>query len=317
LKHIYSNKEEYESGAIKHAVLLHEATHVRQLHSLDILFISLLQVVGWINPLYYIFRHLIQINHEYLADEIVTSHTQNIQHYQTLLLDCIEYQNHNQLASNINFLITKKRLQMMTKTTSKKKAWTLRLGSIIVLFSMVFLYGELTGQNAKIPQNKQQVQVEISKDGQEIQAENKSPDEIVDQLIDKIDISFPNYDNYCPKKFPRLPKDQYFKNTTVVYLDKGGKEVFRKKYTELSTKQRDAIPRPPPPPPPLDPNEEITLTPPAPKGTLVYFMLEGTIHFTHQVKKSKDIIERPAGTIRIMYPGWKTRYSPNKSDLTN
>ena len=310
LKTIYSNKKDYNDGAIKDAVLLHEATHVRQLHSLDVLLISLFQAIGWANPLYHIFRRLIQLNHEYLADQDVILLTHNVLHYQNLLLDSLESHNNIQLASNINFLITKKRLQMMTKKTSRYKAWALRLGSVIVLVSMIFLYGEITGQTLTIPQDEQQVQ-----------SQSKNLDNIIDEFIDMIDIQHHKFDELCPIKYPRTSKDEYFKNTTIVYLDGNGKELLRKKYVDLNTKQKNAIPQLPPPPPPADPNEKIAPLQPAPEGTLVYFIMEGTLHFRHEVKKRNelitDIIELKPGSIRIAPPGWPLAFSSNKSELTN
>ena len=306
LRTIYSNKGDYDRGVITETILIHEATHVRQLHSLDILLISLFQAVGWANPLYYAFRRLIQINHEYLADQNVIQRTHDIYRYQNLLLDSIESQSKNQLASNINFLITKKRLNMMTKTTSQHKAWVLRLGSAIVLISMIFLYGEITGQTAAAP-----------KVDEEVQSATKSPDDIVDGIIAKIDIEHFNFDELSQTKFPRTPKDEYFKNTTIVYLDGHGNELLRKKYAELTQTQRDALSEPPPPPPPADPNGKVTPSMSEPEGTLVYFMLEETIYFKLEVRGRSDIIERPVGTIRIVRPEWPTKFSSDRSDLSN
>jgi bla regulator protein blaR1 len=49
----------------------HELAHISQRHSLDILFIELITIVAWINPLLYLYRKSIQLNHEFLADEFV------------------------------------------------------------------------------------------------------------------------------------------------------------------------------------------------------------------------------------------------------
>lgn len=237
--------------------------------------------------MYYIFRRLIQTNHEYLADEYVTMRSNNIQAYQTLLLDTIEVQKQNPLASNLNFLITKKRLQMMTKKTSRHKALALRIGSMIVLCGMIFLYGEVTAQVNSTNQDKSQLGTKSS-----------SIDKSIDQLIDKINVSHPNFNSNFPEDYPRLTKDEYFENSTIVYIDENAKEIHRKKYIHLSTKQRRAIPTPPPPPPPLESNDEVILKA-EPEGTLVYFTLKGTIEI--------DGIVRPAGTLRIVRPGWNPK----------
>ncbi|WP_373330840.1 TonB family protein [Salmonirosea aquatica] len=49
-------------------ILSHELAHVRQRHSWDILFLEILQVVFWFNPILIIYKKTIQQVHEYLAD---------------------------------------------------------------------------------------------------------------------------------------------------------------------------------------------------------------------------------------------------------
>lgn len=306
LKHIYTNKIDFEKGAVKDDVLLHEATHVRQLHSLDIILINGLQTLGWINPLYYFYKRAIQVNHEYLADANVTHATNNIKGYQSLLLDHIETQNPNLLASNLNFIITKKRLQMMTKTTSKYKARILRVGGILTLFSIVFLFGEATAQENQTAINniEHSFKTDNKKEGgRQLSKEHSINKEDIDKIIQQMDISHPNFDDNFPSDYPRLSKDEYFKNTTVVYLDRFGDEIDRIAFNKLNATKKNAIPDPPPPPPmPAQSKKErergiVKASPvtPEPQGTIVYFILEG------QVSIGK--ILRPAGSISIIRPG--------------
>ena len=50
-RYIFFNKRAFESREIPASVSIHEEAHARQLHTLDILIIELLQVVFWFNPL--------------------------------------------------------------------------------------------------------------------------------------------------------------------------------------------------------------------------------------------------------------------------
>ena len=52
--YIFLNKGKFESHQIPEAVLLHEETHAQQKHSLDILFVEILQVAFWFNPFLYL-----------------------------------------------------------------------------------------------------------------------------------------------------------------------------------------------------------------------------------------------------------------------
>ena len=121
--YIFINRDEYNNGQIPCEIMLHERTHVRQRHTYDILFIELLIAFSWFNPVFYLYRNKIRQNHEFLADDAVIERDRElIPLYQTLLINHIPQQKNIYFTSNFhfNYLITKKRIIMMTKTTSKK-----------------------------------------------------------------------------------------------------------------------------------------------------------------------------------------------------
>ncbi len=119
---IFINKTEFEMGKIPSELIAHEKAHLEQKHTLDILFIEILQIVFWFNPVIYVFKKAIKLNHEFLADEAVNKQFKSVKSYQSLLLDFASNNTAISLASNINYLITKKRLLMMTKKESKIKS---------------------------------------------------------------------------------------------------------------------------------------------------------------------------------------------------
>ncbi|RYD91776.1 MAG: M56 family metallopeptidase, partial [Sphingobacteriales bacterium] len=137
LQYIFISKEEYANRAIEQELLAHEATHVRQRHTLDILFIEALKTVLWFNPLLYIYKHAIQLNHEFLADATVVT-PNNVITYQQLLLQRATPRTSYALASSLNFSITKKRFTMMTKATTKNRALLLKLAALPVLAGLVY-----------------------------------------------------------------------------------------------------------------------------------------------------------------------------------
>lgn len=53
-------------------ILSHELVHVRQRHSLDILWVELLRIVFWFNPLLWLYKRELQALHELLADRQAT-----------------------------------------------------------------------------------------------------------------------------------------------------------------------------------------------------------------------------------------------------
>lgn len=117
LNTIFINKSDYENRNIEDELYTHELTHVAQKHTLDILFIEIIKCVFWFNPILIFYKKAIQLNHEFLADEKVVNSYNNIPVYQSLLLSKANEKQPYYLASNLNYLVTKKRLIMMSKKT--------------------------------------------------------------------------------------------------------------------------------------------------------------------------------------------------------
>ncbi|WP_281634612.1 M56 family metallopeptidase [Flavobacterium luteolum] len=118
---IFISKEDFANGKIPSELIAHEKAHLEQKHTLDILFVEVLQIVFWFNPMFVLFEKAIKLNHEFLADEAVNRQFGEIKNYQNLLLDFASNKQTVALASTINYLITKKRLLMMTKKESVVK----------------------------------------------------------------------------------------------------------------------------------------------------------------------------------------------------
>jgi hypothetical protein len=131
---VFLNKKQFESGEIPKEVLDHEFTHVRQKHSLDILFVEFLKAIFWFNPLLYLYKNAIALNHEYLADEAVLSQGTVIKNYQRMLLKTMERNAVLSVASSFNFSLTKRRLQMMTQPKTKVK-FLIKLSMLVPLFA--------------------------------------------------------------------------------------------------------------------------------------------------------------------------------------
>ncbi|TPD68347.1 M56 family metallopeptidase [Flavobacterium microcysteis] len=139
LNYIFINKKDYENRNIEEELYTHELTHARQKHTFDILFIELLKTIFWFNPILIVYKKAIQLNHEFLADEKVVKSYNNVPSYQNLLLEKASWNSNFYLASNLNFSVTKKRLIMMTKTTSKSRALLKKIAVLPVLAGLIFI----------------------------------------------------------------------------------------------------------------------------------------------------------------------------------
>ncbi len=141
LDYIFVSADDFTDQTIEEEILTHELTHVKEKHSLDILFAEFVHTIFWFNPLFIFYKKSIQLNHEFLADDAVVRKSINVQSYQYLLLEKVSLGNQAFLTSPFNFSVTKKRLVMMTRNTDPailflKKILTLPvLAAVIVLFS--------------------------------------------------------------------------------------------------------------------------------------------------------------------------------------
>jgi len=133
---IFISKDAFGNGKIPSELIAHEKAHLQQKHTLDILFVEVLQIVFWFNPLLLLYKRAIKLNHEFLADEAVNKQFGAVRNYQNLLLEFASNKNTIALASNINYLITKKRLLMMTKKESPIKI-VLKVFSVGVIYTLL------------------------------------------------------------------------------------------------------------------------------------------------------------------------------------
>ena len=136
-KYIFVNKYQFEDGQIPEEVKLHEETHAKQWHSLDILLLELLQILFWFHPLVYILKHHVKLNHEFLADEAVLQQGVATKSYQNILLQFSSNTQDSKLASAINYSSFKKRFTVMKTQTSKTRIW---LSTFLVLPILAILF---------------------------------------------------------------------------------------------------------------------------------------------------------------------------------
>ena len=202
LNFIFINEEEYESNKIEAELFTHELIHVNQKHSLDVLLIEVIKTIFWFNPVFIFYKRAMQLNHEFLADEKVVKSYNNVSFYQNLLLSKANQNPIYYLASNLNYSVTKKRLIMMTTTTSTSRGFLKK--SILLPLLTGLLYFLCTKTVA-----------------QEVQTKTVGSKETV-------------------KKESKIVA--YYDKTTFKIKDEKGKVVTEKKYKDLTAAEQKAVP---------------------------------------------------------------------------
>ncbi|RMF31843.1 MAG: TonB family protein [Bacteroidetes bacterium] len=128
-------------------VVRHELAHIRQGHTFDVLFLEVLRVAFWWNPVIHLYRSALGLQHEYLADREVLRSTRK-QPYGHLLLRQSMSGPRFALANNLFPSHLKKRIVMMTRNQSGKAAW---LKLLLVLPLMALLFYSFTRESAPQP----------------------------------------------------------------------------------------------------------------------------------------------------------------------
>lgn len=140
--HMIVYNEENLSKEEKDKIMEHEAVHVKQLHTLDILLVEIIAILQWFNPFVWLYKTSLKELHEYLADREVIRKGTNIPVYQQLLLNFQLRRQYITLANNFNYSLTKKRFIMMTKTRKNPLAsarFLLILPALIAIISLTKL----------------------------------------------------------------------------------------------------------------------------------------------------------------------------------
>jgi TonB family protein len=125
-------------------VHLHEDIHVKQLHTLDVLFFEFLGIITWFNPIIYAYKNTIKNIHEYLADEAAAKFQGDKEEYAMLLLSQAFGVRPNSLTNGFfTKSLIKKRIFMLHKQRSKKVA-ILKYGLFVPLFALTLVLSSAT-----------------------------------------------------------------------------------------------------------------------------------------------------------------------------
>ncbi|TWR27673.1 hypothetical protein FPZ42_00215 [Mucilaginibacter achroorhodeus] len=68
-------------------IIAHELVHIRQKHTLDVLFLELLKIVNWFSPVVYLVQQSLKTLHEYIADEQTAALENDALSYSSFLLN--------------------------------------------------------------------------------------------------------------------------------------------------------------------------------------------------------------------------------------
>jgi len=250
-RYLFFNKHAYEKHLIPSEVLMHEQTHAKELHSLDILLIELLQVVFWFNPLLYLAKNAIKLNHEFLADKAVIQTGIETTTYQKTLLAFSSNAEASNLANAFNYSSIKKRFTVMKTQTSKKMILVKTILVIPILALLLYSFS-----------SKKEVSMLANLNTTDVISEPKVSVLVQDIATEKMVKEY----NKIAKKYNTSPK-----NERTIGREELGRMVYI--YDRMNKEQRDSsekfpeiiIPKNAPAPPmPTMENDLGGIVPPPP-----------------------------------------------------
>lgn len=278
---IYVNVHQHDEAALKE-IIRHEFIHVKQRHTIDIIWSELLCVLAWYNPFAWLLRQAIRQNLEFIADQQVLQSGLDKKQYQYLLLRVVGI-NDFSIASNFNFSSLKKRIAMMNKSKSARVhlARFLLLLPVLAIILLAFRQNRAAvdvAATAAVSETNQEKRAHIVGADDPIPTVASDPVESLRPQSSRVDAAVPTtITDTMPKK--ALPADvisvQVTNNQAIVTLKNGKTEIYNldnaddkaafvKKYGKLRMP-------PAPPKPPASGRKEVPVppTPPPPPGTSV------------------------------------------------
>ncbi len=138
LNYVFFSKAVNFNEEIKH-IIHHELTHIKSRHSLDVLFIEALHILFWWNPLIYLYKKEIRQVHEYAADAMVLTDT-NQKIYGQILLGQSESGLEIALAHHFFHSHLKQRIMMMYKEKSGRSALVKYLLAVPFIILLAFIF---------------------------------------------------------------------------------------------------------------------------------------------------------------------------------
>jgi hypothetical protein len=104
-----------------HVIKKHEMVHVKQYHTLDILFVELVGILFWLNPIVNYLKKSLKEIHEYIVDERIAGHGENKKAYAQLLLTLASDTKVFDLAASFTGEHIKRRILMIAKQRTSEK----------------------------------------------------------------------------------------------------------------------------------------------------------------------------------------------------
>ncbi|WP_378179040.1 peptidylprolyl isomerase [Aquimarina sp. SS2-1] len=125
------------SDTEKEQILIHEIVHLKQKHTLDLIWFEIIKIIFWFNPMTYIYHSRIVALHEYISDASAIKLLGKREYYEQLLNANFQTTDVKFANNFFNHQLLKKRIIMLQKTKSKANAKLKYLAIVPLIIVMV------------------------------------------------------------------------------------------------------------------------------------------------------------------------------------
>ncbi len=180
------------SATEKPQILAHELVHVKEKHSLDLIFFEVFKILFWFNPLIYIYQNRIATLHEFIADAKVVKTTNKGSYYEQLLNSAFNTQNISFINQFFNHSLIKKRIVMLQKSRSKTIAKFKYLMVLPLMFIMLTYVSCSTKEESSAETNDVSISAQLENLTQSVQAKGELSDEEMIKFNELVAITLKN-----------------------------------------------------------------------------------------------------------------------------
>jgi len=141
-------------------ILNHEKVHINQGHTFDLLLSELFAAFQWFNPIAWLIKKSVIMNHEFLADHVSIMNVENIKDYQYRLMEIPVEFNNVPMSHNYNGMIKQRIFMINRKATNTYAALKTLLILPVILIIIMALSGtkDSTGKKIGTPVFKENMQ---------------------------------------------------------------------------------------------------------------------------------------------------------------
>lgn len=135
---IFINQQLHNEVELKE-IIRHEFVHIKQRHTVDIIWAELLCILNWYNPFAWLLRHALRQNLEFIADSRVIQSGIDKKHYQYMLLNVMRGPQFC-IGTPFNFSSLKKRIIMINKLPTAKTHLVKFLLAVPIMFVLLVAF---------------------------------------------------------------------------------------------------------------------------------------------------------------------------------